>query len=147
MTFTTASAPVTPSVQQPPAPGTPQQPLPAAIAPKLTISGSSKLPSLSRALAHGLRMKFRCDKACTVSFNLTFQLPRGFGRVATAVILARGTAKLQSGGTGVVVLKFNRSGRKALKHKRTAKLILTGFAKDSSGHASAPMSVKLTLRR
>ena len=92
-------------------------------------------------------MKFRCDKACTVSLNITFQLPRGFGRVATAVILARGSAKLKSGGTGVVILKFNRSGHRALAHKRTAKLVLTGFAKDSSGRSSAPTQVKLVLRR
>ena len=147
MTFTTASAPIAPGVEPGAPPAGQQPPLPAAVAPKLTFSGSSKPLSLTRALKRGVRLKFRCDKACTVSFNLTFQLPRGFGRVAAAVILARGSATLKSGGSGVVVLRFNRSGRKALAHKRTAKLVLTGYAKDSAGHSSAPSQVKLVLRR
>src|SRR3954454_6860267 len=142
--FTTGVAPVTTTTPGPPPPGI--QPLPATVVPKLALSSLRKPPSLGSVLAHGLKLRFKCDRACTVSFTLTFQLPRGLQRAATAVILARGTAKLKSAGKGAVVLRFNRSARKSLKHKRTAKLLLTALAGGGPGQGSQPQLVKLTLR-
>src|SRR5207248_9698786 len=101
----------------PAAPGAAQQG--GAAAPKLTLASVHKPLSLTSVLKHGLRYRFSCSQACTVSFTLTFQLPARLQRIATAVILAKGTARLSSAGKGVVVLRFNTSGRRALAHKRT----------------------------
>ncbi|MFL5887344.1 MAG: PKD domain-containing protein [Thermoleophilaceae bacterium] len=148
-TFTTGAAPVTSAVNPPGStpPPTGNPPLPAAVTPKLALSSLRKPASLGSVLAHGLKLRFRCDRVCTVSFTLTFQLPRGFQRAATAVILARGTAKLKSAGKGTVVLRFNRSARKSLEHKRTAKLLLTALASGGSGQGTQPTLIKFTLKR
>lgn len=147
--FSTGAAPPAAAANQPGAtpPPTGNPPLPATVTPKLALSSLRKPPSLGSVLAHGLKLRFRCDRACTVSFTLTFQLPRGFQRAATAVILARGTAKLKSAGKGTIVLRFNRSARKGLKHKRTAKLLLTALASGGSGQGTQPTLIRFTLKR
>ena len=86
---------------------------------------------LAKALAHGLKVRVSVPAA---------------GRVTAKAPRASGSAKAKKAGATTVVLRFNKSARKALRGKRSVKLTIAVRFTPASGPA-LDGAVKATLKR
>ncbi len=115
-------------------------------APRFSFAVPSRI-TLAQALSGKLRVRFRCNAACTAHFTVTVALP-GIQRVqAIAITYARGSGRVARPGFGTARLAFTSAARSALRSAHSVKLVISGYAVRGSSAPSAPATVRLSLTR
>jgi hypothetical protein len=81
-----------------------------------TVKGSIRKIALAKALRSGLPVSVRGARAGTLKLRAK----------AGGKVVAAGSAKVGAGGRATVRLRFTKAGKKALRGKRKAKLVVSG---------------------
>jgi hypothetical protein len=114
--------------------------------PRFSFAAPSRV-RMSQALAGKLRVRFHCSAACTARFTVTIALP-GVRRVqAIPVTFAQGSGRLRHAGYGQARLTLTSAARSALRHARSVKLVISGYAVRGNSSPSPPRTARLTLTR
>jgi hypothetical protein len=126
-TPTTTPAPVVPTTPALPLPQPrPQTPVDAGPV------GSASVPervNLSTLRGKSLRVRFHCERACTISGRLTLsardarRARLGSGR--SAVTIGRGTSRLASAGSGTLTVGLTKRAKRALRNRSRASIRLS----------------------
>ena len=111
--------------------GAPPTTTPAGGGGSAALTATVTKTKLAKALAHGLKVRVSVPAA---------------GRVTAKAPRASGSAKAKKAGATTVVLRFNKSARKALRGKRSVKLMIAVRFTPTSGPA-LDGAVKATLKR
>jgi hypothetical protein len=135
-----------------PGPNGPNGPNPPAdsVAPAVVVAKPAG--KLTAALKKGQAVTVGCDEACAIDAQLLLpgkaskKLAVGSAAAKKTTIVATGKGKLAGAGKAKVVLRFTKAGAKALKKKRSVKLLLQVTVKDGAGNVSAK-NVPVTLKR
>jgi hypothetical protein len=117
-----------------------------AAAPKFSFKLLAK-PTLSAALAHGLRVRFRCSKACTARFTMLVVPTNSVLEFTSSLLTAgRGHRKIRSAGAGTAVITFIPKIRGRLKGQPSLKILISGYASSPRSNVSPPRSIRIKLR-
>jgi hypothetical protein len=142
------------AVPQPPgvAAGGPSAAATRALLARQSAAGATTLRRLGlrRLLSRGYRRSFTADQPGTVTEEVLAPAPRrARGRAAQArVVVARGRTRFTAPGTKPVVVRPLRAARRALRGKRSAKLVVrTTFAPATRGAKPIVVSRPITVRR
>jgi secreted trypsin-like serine protease len=94
--------------------------------------GSASLPDhvkLSTLRSKSLRVRFRCERACTISGRLTLSARDakrfGLGSGRTAVAIGRGSSRLASAGSGTLTVGLTKRAKRALRNRPRASIRLS----------------------
>jgi hypothetical protein len=126
---TTTTTPVQ-TVQALPQPQLPQQQTQAPIddAPV----GNASLPDhvkLSTLLSKNLRVRFRCERACTISGRLTLSARDakrfGLGSGRAAVTIGSGSSRLASAGSGTLTVGLTKRAKRSLRNRSRVSIRLS----------------------
>lgn len=116
----------------------------------LYMFGAVPGQTLSGAVSHGLVVRFVCARSCLASATATSGSAAG-GRIrdvgGAPLTLARGTAVLRGGRSGLVRLHFTRRFVGRAGGLRSIALILTGVVAAPDGSSAVPQRVRVVLAR
>jgi hypothetical protein len=101
-------------------------------APIASVALAGQLPKLLSALKSGIVFTVGSDQAGTAQVELL-----AGGKLARTTVVARGSAKIGAPGTVKVKVKFTKAARKALKRRRSIKLIAKTTVTDQGGRVGA----------
>jgi hypothetical protein len=94
--------------------------------------GSASLPdrvNLSTLRSKNLRVRFHCERACTISGRLTLSARDarriGLGSGRAAVTIGRGTSRLASAGSGTLTVSLTKRAKRALRNRSRASIRLS----------------------
>jgi trypsin len=94
--------------------------------------GSASLPDhvkLSTLRGKSLRVRFRCERACTISGRLSLSARDakrfGLGSGRTAVAIGRGSSRLASAGSGTLTVGLTKRAKRALRNRSRASIRLS----------------------
>jgi hypothetical protein len=130
VTTTPPTTTTTTTTVQQPAKTTPQpQPqLPVAAAPLGTVTVPERV-KLGTLRGKSLRVRFRCERACTISGRLTLSAADarrvGLGSGRAAVKVGRGSSSLRSAGTGTLAIGLTTRAKRALRNRSRVAVRLT----------------------
>jgi hypothetical protein len=93
--------------------------------------GSASVPervSLSTLRSKSLRVRFHCERACTISGRLTLSARdarrAGLGSGRSAVTIGRGGSRLASAGSGTLTVGLTKRAKRALRNRSRASIRL-----------------------
>jgi hypothetical protein len=126
---TTAATPA-PGAHPAPAPALPQQPSQTPVdAPPV---GSASVPEhvkLSSLRGKSLRVRFRCERACTITGRLTLSARdarrAGLGSGRAAVTIGHGSSRLAAAGSGTLSVSLTPRAKRALRNRSRATIRLS----------------------
>jgi trypsin len=94
--------------------------------------GSASLPDhvkLSTLRSKSLRVRFRCERACTISGRLTLSARDakrfGLGSGRAAVTIGRGSSRLAAAGSGTLTVGLTKRAKRALRNRSRASIRLS----------------------
>jgi hypothetical protein len=94
--------------------------------------GSASVPervSLSTLRGKSLRVRFHCERACTISGRLTLSARDarrvGLGSGRSAVTIGRATSRLGSAGSGTLTVGLTKRAKRALRNRSRASIRLS----------------------
>jgi secreted trypsin-like serine protease len=94
--------------------------------------GSASLPDhvkLSTLRSKSLRVRFRCERACTVAGRLTLSARDakrfGLGSGRAAVTIGRGSSRLASAGSGTLTVGLTKRAKRALRNRSRVSIRLS----------------------
>lgn len=97
---------------------------------------------LSATVARGLRVRFRCSKACVAYFTVNVANTGGITRLdPVALTIARGRGRIRSAGSGTATVTFISKIRSRLRGAKSLRLVISGYA---VGPGTAPSRAKVT---
>ena len=115
----------------------------------LAASLSVPKTTLARVVRRGLRVRFRCSRACVARFDLL--MARKAARklmiaAAKPVRIGRGSSRLTAAGTKTATVKLTNKAKRRLRKARRITVTLRSTFNDSTGKKTVKTK-KLTLKR
>jgi hypothetical protein len=115
----------------------------------LAASFSVVKAKLARVVRRGLRVRFRCSRACGAKFDL-LMARKGARKLKIAaakpVRIGRGSSRLTAAGTKTATVKLTKKAKRRLRKARRIKVTLRSTFSDSTGKKTVKTK-KLTLKR
>jgi hypothetical protein len=114
----------------------------------LVASFSVGKAKLARVVKRGLRVRFRCSRACGVKFEL-LMARKGAKKLMIAakpVRIGKGSSRLTAAGTKIATVKLTKKAKRRLRKTRRIKVTLRSTFSDSTGKKTVKTK-KLTLKR
>jgi hypothetical protein len=115
----------------------------------LAASFSVTKAKLARVVKRGLRVRFRCNRACGAKFEL-LMARKGARKLLIAaakpVRIGRGSSRLTAAGTKTATVKLTKKAKRRLRKTRRIKVTLRSTFSDSTGKKIVKTK-KLTLKR
>jgi trypsin len=94
--------------------------------------GSASVPervNLSTLRGKSLRVRFHCERACTISGRLTLGARdarrAGLGSGRSSVTIGRGSSRLAAAGSGTLTVGLTKRAKRALRHRSRASIRLS----------------------
>jgi hypothetical protein len=94
--------------------------------------GSASVPervNLSTLRGKSLRVRFHCERACTISGRLTLGARdarrAGLGSGRSSVTIGRGSSRLAAAGSGTLTVGLTKRAKRALRHRSRASIHLS----------------------
>ncbi len=140
--------PPPPPPPPPPAEGRSPSLSAAGTAPTTNGVGVTSRMKLATLRVTGVRVRFQCVRACTISSRLTLGPVAarrfGLGNGRTSVTIGRGTARLTRSGSATLTLKLTKRAKLALRNREraTISVITTLKAGSTALPGKAPVSVR-----
>jgi hypothetical protein len=115
----------------------------------LAASFSVSKAKLARVIKRGLRVRFRCSRACGAKFEL-LMARKGAKKLmivaAKPVRIGRGSSRLTAAGTKTATVKLTKKAKRRLRKASRIKVTLRSTFSDSTGKKTVKTK-KLTLKR
>ena len=113
-------------------------------APRFAFNVRSR-SALKAALQGRLKISFTCSADCSAHFAVTVAPSGGRRGAALPLTLARASGQIPSAGSGSVAVTFIPKLRNGLRHSKSLKLLVSGYAVGAGTTPSAPLLKPLTL--
>ncbi len=116
-----------------------------AAAPRFSFTVIGR-PTVARALARGLRVRFTCSRGCTAQFTVLV-VPSGRLLQFTSSLLTvgHGHRRIRAAGSSTASITFIPKLRRRLQGRRLLKLLISGYAAGAGSVPSSPVAIRITL--